>query len=79
MFDPNVHEAMFAVPVSGENKPNTIAVIQKVGYSLHERTLRPAYVGVYTVWEDWILIVQPVEADNLYINKPSFCHSMKVW
>ncbi|VDL20296.1 unnamed protein product [Hymenolepis diminuta] len=47
-FNPNVHEAMFTVPVSGENKPNTIAVVQKVGYSLHERTLRPAYVGVFT-------------------------------
>ncbi|VDM34817.1 unnamed protein product [Hydatigera taeniaeformis] len=47
-FNPNIHEAMFTIPVSGENKPNTIAVIQKVGYSLHDRTLRPAYVGVFT-------------------------------
>ncbi|KAL5112081.1 hypothetical protein TcWFU_005073 [Taenia crassiceps] len=46
-FNPNIHEAMFTIPVSGENKPNTIAVIQKVGYSLHDRTLRPAYVGVF--------------------------------
>lgn len=47
-FNPNIHEAVFTIPVSGENKPNTIAVIQKVGYSLHDRTLRPAYVGVFT-------------------------------
>ncbi|VDO06156.1 unnamed protein product [Rodentolepis nana] len=47
VFNPNVHEAMFTVPVSGNNKPNTIAVVQKVGYSLQERTLRPAFVGVF--------------------------------
>lgn len=46
-FDPNLHEAMFTVPVAGETKANTIAVIQKVGYRLQDRTLRAACVGVF--------------------------------
>ncbi|VDD74760.1 unnamed protein product [Mesocestoides corti] len=47
IFDPNIHEAMFTIPLNGESKPNTVAVVQKVGYRLHDRTLRPAYVGVF--------------------------------
>lgn len=44
-FNPNFHEALFQQPV--ENKePNTVVVVSKVGYKLHERCIRPALVGV---------------------------------
>ena len=45
-FDPNVHEALFEVPASEGKNPGEIAVVTKVGYRLHQRTLRPALVGV---------------------------------
>nr|XP_033805804.1 grpE protein homolog 1, mitochondrial [Geotrypetes seraphini] len=44
-FDPYEHEALFHTPVEGK-EPGTIALVTKVGYKLHERTLRPAVVGV---------------------------------
>ncbi|XP_075425921.1 grpE protein homolog 1, mitochondrial [Ascaphus truei] len=44
-FDPYEHEALFHAPVEGK-QPGTIALVTKVGYKLHERTLRPALVGV---------------------------------
>lgn len=44
-FDPNFHEAVFQIPVPDKEK-GTVAVVQKVGYRLHGRTLRPAIVGV---------------------------------
>ncbi|XP_058639144.1 grpE protein homolog 1, mitochondrial isoform X2 [Onychostoma macrolepis] len=44
-FDPYEHEAVFHAPVEGK-EPGTIAVVTKVGYKLHGRTLRPALVGV---------------------------------
>ncbi|TRY99654.1 hypothetical protein DNTS_018059 [Danionella cerebrum] len=44
-FDPYEHEAIFHAPVAGK-EPGTIAVVTKVGYKLHGRTLRPALVGV---------------------------------
>ncbi|XP_045189588.2 grpE protein homolog 1, mitochondrial-like [Mercenaria mercenaria] len=46
-FDPFFHEALFQVPAQGESKADTIADVQKTGYKLHERTLRPALVGVF--------------------------------
>lgn len=47
-FDPNQHEAMFVMPApeSGEAKAGDVAAVTKIGYKLHERTLRPALVGV---------------------------------
>jgi len=45
-FDPNIHEALFQVPTS-DKEEETIAVVQKIGYKLHDRTLRPALVGVF--------------------------------
>lgn len=45
-FDPNFHEALFENPVPGK-EGGTVAVVTKVGYKLHERTLRPALVGVF--------------------------------
>lgn len=44
-FDPYEHEAVFHAPVEGK-EPGTVAVVTKVGYKLHGRTLRPALVGV---------------------------------
>ncbi|XDV18085.1 hypothetical protein PO909_023855 [Leuciscus waleckii] len=42
-FDPYEHEAVFHAPVEGK-EPGTVAVVTKVGYKLHGRTLRPALV-----------------------------------
>lgn len=44
-FDPNIHEAMFE-QVDPTKEPGTIGFVTKVGYKLHERTVRPALVGV---------------------------------
>jgi len=44
-FDPNFHEAVFQMPDPQKEK-GSVAVVQKVGYRLHGRTLRPAIVGV---------------------------------
>ncbi|XP_027943404.1 grpE protein homolog 1, mitochondrial [Eumetopias jubatus] len=44
-FDPYEHEALFHTPVEGK-EPGTVALVSKVGYKLHGRTLRPALVGV---------------------------------
>ena len=44
-FDPNLHDALFQVPVP-DKEPNTVVDVQKVGYTLHGRTIRPAMVGV---------------------------------
>lgn len=44
-FDPNLHEALFQQPVENVD-PNTVVVVSKVGYKLHERCIRPALVGV---------------------------------
>ncbi|KAL3315756.1 GrpE protein 1, mitochondrial [Cichlidogyrus casuarinus] len=46
-FDPNYHEALFQAPLEEGREPDTIAQVTKVGFKLHERTLRPAFVGVY--------------------------------
>ncbi|WP_417317265.1 nucleotide exchange factor GrpE [Emcibacter sp.] len=44
-FDHNLHQAMFEVPNSGE-EDGTIIQVMQVGYTLKERLLRPAMVGV---------------------------------
>lgn len=44
-FNPNLHEALFQQPVENVD-PNTVVVVSKVGYKLHERCIRPALVGV---------------------------------
>ncbi|XP_062986231.1 grpE protein homolog 1, mitochondrial [Elgaria multicarinata webbii] len=44
-FDPYEHEALFHVPMEGK-EPGIVALVSKVGYKLHGRTLRPALVGV---------------------------------
>lgn len=44
-FDPNFHEAVFQQPIP-EKDPGTIFVVTKPGYTLNDRVLRPAMVGV---------------------------------
>lgn len=44
-FDPNFHQAMFEVP-DGSVPANTVVQVVQPGYSIGERVLRPAMVGV---------------------------------
>lgn len=44
-FDPNFHEVMFEAPVPGK-APGTVIQIIETGYTLNDRILRPARVGV---------------------------------
>ena len=44
-FDPNLHEAMFEVPLPHQAS-GTVAHVIQTGYLIHERVLRPARVGV---------------------------------
>ena len=44
-FDPHVHEALYEVPNAAV--PNgTVMQVAQTGYRLHDRTLRPARVGI---------------------------------
>ena len=44
-FSVDFHEAMFEVP-TGDAAPGTVVQVMEVGYTLHDRLLRPARVGV---------------------------------
>eukprot|EP00092_Neocalanus_flemingeri_P003460 GFUD01003709.1.p1 GENE.GFUD01003709.1~~GFUD01003709.1.p1 ORF type:complete len:241 (+),score=61.86 GFUD01003709.1:42-764(+) len=44
-FDPNKHDALFQIPAP-DQEPNTVLDVQKIGYILQGRTIRPAAVGV---------------------------------
>jgi molecular chaperone GrpE len=44
-FDPNFHQAMFEVP-NPEVPANTVVQVVQPGYSIGERILRPAMVGI---------------------------------
>ena len=44
-FNPNEHHAMFQVEAP-EKEPGSVSVVTKIGYKLHDRTIRPAMVGV---------------------------------
>ena len=44
-FDSNFHQAMFEVPGSGKPAGTVVQVLQ-AGYTIHDRLLRPALVGV---------------------------------
>lgn len=44
-FNPNEHHAMFEAEIEGK-EPGTVGDVIKIGYRLHERTIRPAMVGV---------------------------------
>jgi len=44
-FDPHLHDALFEQAVEG-HEPGHVCLVTKLGYTLHERTIRPALVGV---------------------------------
>jgi molecular chaperone GrpE len=44
-FDPNFHQAMFEVP-NADVPANTVVQVVQPGYSIGDRVLRPAMVGV---------------------------------
>ncbi|HVO04707.1 MAG TPA: nucleotide exchange factor GrpE [Candidatus Cybelea sp.] len=44
-FDSNLHQAMFEVPDTGQPAGTVVQVLQ-AGYTIHDRLLRPALVGV---------------------------------
>jgi molecular chaperone GrpE len=44
-FDPNFHQAMFEVPTA-DVAPGQVVQVMQVGFTLHDRLLRPALVGV---------------------------------
>lgn len=44
-FDPNLHEVIFESPVPGK-EPGIVIQVFESGYTIHERLLRPARVGV---------------------------------
>lgn len=44
-FDPNKYQAMFEAP-SAEHQPGVVVDVTKLGYTLGDRILRPAEVGV---------------------------------
>ncbi|KAG1753496.1 GrpE-domain-containing protein [Suillus lakei] len=44
-FDPNQHEALYQAPIPGK-EPGTILECQKTGYTIKDRLLRAAQVGV---------------------------------
>lgn len=44
-FDPNKHEATFELP-HPEKEPGTVFHVQQVGYTLNDRVIRPAKVGI---------------------------------
>ena len=50
-FDPNIHEALFTQPIqadaSSAHTPGAVASVGKIGFRLHDRTIRPAIVGIY--------------------------------
>lgn len=45
VFDPNRHEALYQAPVPGKT-PGTVIECQKSGFTIKDRTLRAAQVGV---------------------------------
>lgn len=44
-FDPNRHEALYQAPVPGK-EPGTVIDCQKTGFTIKDRVLRAAQVGV---------------------------------
>jgi molecular chaperone GrpE len=44
-FDSNLHQAMFELPATGQ-PPGTVVQVLEAGYTIHDRLLRPALVGV---------------------------------
>lgn len=45
VFDPNNHQALYKAPAP-EKDSNTVLSVEKLGYTLNGRVIRPAQVGV---------------------------------
>ncbi|TPX35724.1 hypothetical protein SmJEL517_g01974 [Synchytrium microbalum] len=45
VFDPNIHQALFQVPAP-DKEAGTVVSVQKEGFMIKDRVLRPAQVGV---------------------------------
>ena len=59
-FDPNFHQAMFEVP-NPDVPANTVVQVVQPGYSIGERVLRPAMVGVAKGGPKYVASETPVE------------------
>jgi molecular chaperone GrpE len=59
-FDPNFHQAMFEVP-NPDVPANTVVQVVQPGYSIGERVLRPAMVGVAKGGPKFAAAETPVE------------------
>ncbi len=59
-FDPNFHQAMFEVP-NPDVPANTVVQVVQPGYSIGERVLRPAMVGVAKGGPKFAAAEPPVE------------------
>lgn len=46
LFDPQIHEALMALPMEGELAGPTVSAVMQRGVRLNERVIRPARVGV---------------------------------
>lgn len=44
-FDPNKHEATFELP-QPDKEPGTVFHVQQLGFTLNDRVIRPAKVGI---------------------------------
>lgn len=44
-FDPNFHQAMLEIPTN-DVEPGTVVQVMQTGFTIHDRLLRPALVGV---------------------------------
>jgi molecular chaperone GrpE len=44
-FDPNLHQAVFEVPTR-DDPPGTVVQVLQAGFTIGDRVLRPAMVGV---------------------------------
>ncbi|MDP6706651.1 MAG: nucleotide exchange factor GrpE, partial [Alphaproteobacteria bacterium] len=44
-LDPNLHQAMMQID-DADAEPGTVVQVMQVGYTIHDRLLRPAMVGV---------------------------------
>jgi molecular chaperone GrpE len=68
VFDPNQHEAL--MEYTDNTKPNnTIGIVMKCGYTLHQRVLRPAEVGI--IKSTLVLSSSPTNNNNNHDNTTS--------
>lgn len=51
-FNPNIHEAMFQMPLTEGAKPNSLGQIITAGYMFKQRVLRPCKAGVFMKAEE---------------------------